>query len=234
LKKSFWWLILLAGPVLFLIGIVLASLYYGFVTQGNSGAIPELVAASTPYQLIIIQVLLLLVLLRVMGREGLKWKDIGWKLAGGQKVWQEILIGALPGIALGFLYVFVLSPTLSVLQQRLGDYVPSGELFSTLGAAIIPFILANVFFAPFVEEGIYRGYAIPKLGARFGNTAAIVISCLFFGLLHWTGGFWYMLLTGAVAGGLFAGLFTARKNIIAPFAAHLAVNIVETLFIFFS
>jgi len=52
----------------------------------------------------------------------------------------------------------------------------------------------------------------------------------FFGLLHWAGGFWYILLTGLVAGGLFAGLYTARKNMIAPFAAHLVLNLVEFLF----
>jgi hypothetical protein len=30
---------------------------------------------------------------------------------------------------------------------------------------------------------------------------------------------------------LFAGLFTARRNLLAPFAAHLALNVVEFLFI---
>ncbi len=40
-----------------------------------------------------------------------------------------------------------------------------------------------------------------------------------------------MLLTGLVAGGLFAGLYMARKNVIAPFAAHLALNVVEFLFV---
>jgi hypothetical protein len=34
-----------------------------------------------------------------------------------------------------------------------------------------------------------------------------------------------------VAGGLFAGLYTARKNMIAPYAAHLALNVVEFLII---
>jgi len=34
-----------------------------------------------------------------------------------------------------------------------------------------------------------------------------------------------MLLTGFVAPGLFAGLYTARKNIIAHFEAYLALNV---------
>ena len=56
-------------------------------------------------------------------------------------------------------------------------------------------------------------------------------SCLFFGLLHWTGGFWYILLTGFVAGGIFAALFLWRRNIVATYAAHLALNLVEFLFV---
>jgi len=34
-----------------------------------------------------------------------------------------------------------------------------------------------------------------------------------------------------VAGGLFAALFIKRSNLIAPFAAHLALNLVEFLFV---
>jgi membrane protease YdiL (CAAX protease family) len=34
-----------------------------------------------------------------------------------------------------------------------------------------------------------------------------------------------------VAGGLFAGLYTWRKNLIAPYAAHMALNVVEFIFI---
>jgi len=119
---------------------------------------------------------------------------------------------------------------LTALQQ-IWDYVPAGDLIPTLGSAIIPFTIANVLFAPFVEESIYRGYGLTRLTGKLSQPIAIVLSCFFFGILHWTGGFWYVLLTGIVAGGFFAWLRIARKNIIAPFAAHLALNIVETIFI---
>lgn len=225
-----WWT-LLAGPILFFLAIVAASIYFGFVTQGqNVEAIPEMVAGSTPYQLVVVQVWLLLILMKSMKRDGLTWKVIGWKVAEGQQAWREILIGVVPGIALGLLYIFVLSPMLTALQ-RIWDYMPAGELLTSLGASLIPFAIANVLFAPFVEESIYRGYGFTRLLGRFRQPAAIVLSCFFFGILHWTGGFWYILLTGIVAGGLFVWLRVSRKNILAPFAAHLAVNIVETIFI---
>lgn len=228
--KRTWWT-LLAAPILFFLAIAAASIYFGFVTQGqNVEAIPEMVAASTPYQLVVIQIWLLLILTKSIKRDGLTWKDIGWKIGEDQQLWREVLVGVVPGIALALLYLFVLSPMLTRLQQ-IWDYVPAGELLAALGASLVPFAIADVLFAPFVEEGIYRGYGLTRLLGKFKQPVAIALSMFFFGILHWTGGFWYILLTGIVAGGLFAWLRVSRKNVIAPFAAHLALNIVETVFL---
>jgi membrane protease YdiL (CAAX protease family) len=225
-----WWT-LLAAPILLFLAIVIASIYFGFVTQGqNVDAIPQMVADSTPYQLIVVEIGLLLILRKSMQRDGMTWKDIGWKPLEGQPIWREIMIGAIPGAALGLAYVTVLSPLLTRLQQ-IWDYVPAGELFTTLGASIVPFAVADILLAPFVEESIYRGYGMARLPGRFSQPLAIALTCFFFGLLHWTGGFWYILLTGILAGGLFAWLRVARKTILASFAAHLALNVVETVFI---
>ena len=225
-----WWT-LLAAPILFLLAIVVASIYFSVATQGqNVEAISEMVAASTPYQLVVVQIWLLLILIKSMKRDGLTWKTIGWENAEGRRASREVLVGGGLGVALGLLYIFVLSPMLTSLQQ-IWDYVPAGELLTSLGASLIPFAIANVALAPFVEESIYRGYGLTRLLGRFSQPVAIALSMFFFGLLHWTGGFWYILLTGIVAGGLFAWLRLSRKNILAPFTAHLALNIVETIFI---
>ncbi|MBI5294469.1 MAG: CPBP family intramembrane metalloprotease [Chloroflexi bacterium] len=229
-SNRLWWT-LLAAPILALVLIVLASVYFGFVTQGKDpAAIPQLVADSTPYQLVALQIWLLLILMKTMKREGLSWKDIGWKLQDGQQLWREILIGAIPGVVIVLLYFFVLTPVL-VSLQNIWDYVPAGSVLTALGASLIPFAIADVLLAPFVEESIYRGYGLTRLLERFGQPAAIAISVFFFGILHWTGGFWYIVLVGLVAGVPFAYLRVTRKNVIAPFAAHLALNLLETIFI---
>jgi membrane protease YdiL (CAAX protease family) len=98
-----------------------------------------------------------------------------------------------------------------------------------LGATIIPFAIADVLLAPFVEENIYRGYGIVRLLPRFGARTAVLLSSLFFGLLHWSGGFWYILITALIVGVPFALLRLRRGNILVPFGAHLALNCVETL-----
>src|SRR5690349_1843600 len=100
-KFSWVWWTLLAAPVLYLLAILVASLYFGFASQGkNVEAIPELVASSVPYQLVVVQILLLMILMKSMKRDGLTWKDIGWKTVDGQQVGSEALIGSLFGIAL--------------------------------------------------------------------------------------------------------------------------------------
>ncbi|MGL6261933.1 CPBP family intramembrane glutamic endopeptidase [Vibrio sp. WXL210] len=66
--------------------------------------------------------------------------------------------------------------------------------------------------------------------ATVKNIWAVLLSCLFFGLLHWMGGVRYMILTGVVAGGLFTGLYYVRSGVIAPFAAHLALNLIEYIY----
>jgi membrane protease YdiL (CAAX protease family) len=225
-----WWT-LLAAPILALVLIIVASIYFGVATQGKDlQALPQLVADSTPYQLVALQIWLLLILMKSMKREGLSWQDIGWKLQDGQQLWREILIGVIPGVVIALLYFFILTPVL-VSLQNIWDYVPAGSVLTALGASLIPFAIADVLFAPFVEESIYRGYGMTRLLGKFSQPAAIALSVFFFGILHWTGGFWYIVLVGLVAGVPFAYLRVTRKNVIAPFAAHLALNLLETIFI---
>ena len=225
------WAILIAAPLLFLVAIIAASIYYGIVTRGDAQAIAELTPQALPAMLLAVQLALLALLALTLRSEHLAWSAIGWRLEQGQKLWREALIGLVPGAVLAVLYFTVLSPSLTWLQSNVGDFVPPGELTGALGASLVPFFLANVLLAPFVEESLYRGYALDRLRQRYGLAVAVVISCAFFGLLHWAGGFWYILLTGFVAGGLFAGLRVWRRTLIAPFAAHLALNVLEFVWI---
>ena len=225
------WFILALPPILFLFVIILASVYAGFVNQGDAAAIAEQVTQATPYVLLVVQLLLLGLFLWVRRANGLSWADLGWPAQGGQTVGRELLLGAAIGAPLAVLYMFVLSPLMVTLQTTVGDYVPPDELLSSLGSAVVPFFLANVVLAPFVEENLYRGFALSQLQKRYRFLTAFLLSCLFFGLLHWVGGFWYIILTGAVAGGVLGGLFFWRGNLLAPFAAHLALHLVEFLLI---
>lgn len=227
-KKNPWFL-LWFPPVLFFLIIVIFSIYFGMQAQGDANVIAEKTSGATPYILLTVQLLLLGIQFVVFRRHGLTLSELGWQVGEGKETWKELLLGAVIGAPLGILWIYSIEPILSSIQSTVGDYVPTGSLFPALGAAIIPFAVANVLLAPFVEENIYRGYGVTKLLPRFGVKGAILLSSLFFGLLHWSGGFWYILTTGIIVGIPFAILRQRRGNILVPFGAHLALNLVETL-----
>jgi membrane protease YdiL (CAAX protease family) len=166
--------------------------------------------------LVMAQAAILGIVILALRRGHLTWQAAGWKLSAGQTVWREGAIGALAGLVLGLLYVFALSPLQTLLQRTVGDYVPAGETLATVGSAVLPFFVANVLLAPFVEESLYRGYAYTALRQRYGLPATFIILGAFFGLLHWAGGVWYMLLAGLIAGGLLTGLRAWRGSLSEP------------------
>lgn len=216
------WLLLIAGPLLFLVSIAGASIL--LTVRGVS---PDDVAdhVSRSVSRLLLAVLLGLGILFVILRPA-RAATI-WSIGPVQSVLVEGAVGAIVGVALAVAYMRTLAPLVERLQASLGDYVPAGSILPTLSSDLPAFFLANVLLAPVVEETVYRGFAIPLLAAEFGLPGAVALSCLLFGLLHWPGGFWYVVLTGVVAGGLFAGLFLWSGGIVAPFIAHLALNLVE-------
>ena len=57
------------------------------------------------------------------------------------------------------------------------------------------------------------------------------MTVIMFGLLHWVGGLWYMLMTGILVGLPFALIAVKRKNILWVFIAHLTLNLIEFIYI---
>ncbi len=225
LSFSVGWVLALP-PLFFLVAIIAASVGVA-ITGVEPDAIAQTVSAATPWLLLVVQILLLGLLATVWRSERLAWPGSGWRLQPGQSWWAEIGLGAALGVALAVIYAVGLEPAMVWAQRTLGDYVPAGELWPSLGASLAPFFIANVVLAPFAEEGLYRGHALPRLIARFGRPAGLVIHAAAFGLLHWSGGLWYMLLTGVVAGCLLAGLTLWRRQIVTAYVAHLALNAAE-------
>lgn len=214
------WIWLFAGPLLFLLAIVGVSIWLG-ATGVPSERIGEEAPRFAPQ--ILFGVLLVLGLLALLR---LPMAEI-WAPTRPGQAWADLAIGAVVGAALAAAYLLALEPLMTVLQSRFGDYVPPGAVRETVSGQVVLFFLANVMLAPWVEETLYRGLALQRLRPRFGAGGAVVLSCLTFGLLHWMGGFWYMALTATIAGGAFAALALWRGNLLAPFAAHLTLNLIE-------
>lgn len=208
--------LLLAGPVLFLLVIVGMS---GMLAA--RGTPPDEIGPRVAGQVSLILFLVLAALAVLV------WRMVPLGQYWGLPRARDLIIGATVGAVIAGVYLVWLSPALIWLQGSFGDYVPPGAVLPSVSANLGLFFLANVVLAPAVEETIYRGFALDWLKGRFGVAVGVCVSCAFFGLLHWTGGVWYMLLTGSVAGGAFCALALWRKGLAAPFAAHLTLNVIE-------
>ena len=223
------WLLCLAPPLLFFLIVVGASIAIGARSGGDPEAIERKVTDATATLLVILQVLmagLIALYLRACAepRPRLLRTTALKGIAG-----QALAVGAAVGLTLGLLYVGTLAGVMESLQRSLGDYVPPGSVLNTLGALRVPFLIANVLLAPAVEETLYRGIIQPQLTSRFGPWKGLIFTCAAFGLLHWAGGVWYIVLTGVVAGDAFGALRLIRYGLPGSFCAHLAVNVVESI-----
>lgn len=142
------WTLLVLPPIIFLLVIIAASVYFGVLSQGDAQAIADNTQSATPYLLAIVQLILLWQVFRALKKDSLTWRDAGWSLQPGQSLTREILLGAGIGVILGVLYVTFLSPLHTWLQTTFGDYVPPESLLTSLGSVVLPFFIANVLLAP--------------------------------------------------------------------------------------
>ena len=92
----------------------------------------------------------------------------------------------------------------------------------------------NLLFVCIAEEGFFRGFVQKYLCVllhqiKYGNSLAIIISSLLFGLAHYSGGSLYVIL--ATISGIGYGLIYFRtKRIEASIISHFLLNLVHFLF----
>lgn len=215
-------LISLIAPVSFLIFIVGFSILFSIRLQTNDPAlISQMVEAQLSWILMMVQITLFVLVYYLLNRREI---DLSTILdAIGIRNW---VIGGLVGFVIFLLYLLFLEPLL-VYLQNIWDYIPAGSVVSRISSPLWVFFVANCLMAPLAEELFYRGWLLPQLMDRLGAIGSVVLASLLFGLLHWAGGIWYVLLTAIFVGIPFSILFVLSRNIIMPLAAHLALNAFE-------
>jgi len=129
-------------------------------------------------------------------------------------------------IALSYFKLGILE-LITSLQMNIGDYVPAGETNTSVSSNVLLFFIANVVLAPFVEENIYRNIIFKNLLNKYSGLTTIILTSLFFGLLHWMGGIWYILVTAILIGIPFGIIRLKRKSILLVFSAHFSLNLIE-------
>jgi membrane protease YdiL (CAAX protease family) len=140
------------------------------------------------------------------------------------------LLGVLAGVATQlFLLPLVYLPLL-VLLDRTGDDLSAPARDITDRASdpfgVVMLILIVGIAAPIFEEIFYRGLMQRSLQRRFGDSTAVVVTALVFGLSH----FQLLQAPGLVIFGVVVGVLALRTGRLGPsIAAHVAFNMVSVV-----
>jgi len=102
-------------------------------------------------------------------------------------------------------------------------YVEAGRMGTDI---TILYIIALVFVSGFCKEIYYRGFAKRFCGSVFGETAALFLFNMLFGLLDWYN-FGYSFVLGLIC---ILG-YQKRKHLIVPMIAHGGVNLIGIIYI---
>lgn len=218
------WLMLLLPPV------SLGVLIFAYVAmRGLSPAEPDTEAAirnALPAILAINHLGLFGLLVWLLRRDDERLSDIGWSLARpGRNLASELIVGLLCGLGLYLLKELAADP---VRQLLAGQSPTFTSLFNFRTAQLDVALAAAATGLVFVEESIYRGYALPFLAERRGTLLAVLVTSLAFGPLHWGNGLGAILFA-SVWGVLLAGIFLWRRNLVAGTVAHALYNLMVLL-----
>lgn len=92
-------------------------------------------------------------------------------------------------------------------------------------------VINNLFFTCVAEEGLFRGFfqeSLSQLKYKYSKDIAILISALFFGVMHYPGGLKYVILA-TVAGALYGWIYKVTKRIEASILVHFMLNLTHIL-----
>ncbi|MGA8767504.1 MAG: CPBP family intramembrane glutamic endopeptidase, partial [Candidatus Acidiferrales bacterium] len=229
LRAPWGWLDLLLLAVLALAASVLLSLLLGRAFAAFGVKLAQLRASPSKTGLFTIlhQVLLFLVLLgylaaqiRVTFRAPF-WRTIGWHALDPGRAPRALRYIAF--IAGGFL----LAASVQIASVAFGNRakVPMQTLFQDRRTALL-LILTAVFFAPVIEETIFRGYIYPVVARRFGVVAGVIGTGVIVGLLHapqlWGG--WVQIALLVVVGIVLTSARAATRTVLASYLLHVSYN----------
>lgn len=147
---------------------------------------------------------------------------------GRYPLWRCLGIGVACGLG-----IFIVVQGCGVLMERLGSRPPAARLLTEAlisprsPGRLLVFLAVAVLVAPFWEELFFRGFAYPVLRRRLGAVPGVILSALFFALLHAEP--FLLRLPIFILGILLALIYERTGSLYAPMAAHAVANTLSTL-----
>jgi membrane protease YdiL (CAAX protease family) len=149
------------------------------------------------------------------------WRTLGWR---------RLDAPALNPLAAGALFL-VSGATLAILIQVLSRFVatdvkvPIEALFTERRSALW-MMGFGILVAPLAEETVFRGYIYPVIARRLGVVAGVVLTGMFFGLVHalqlW--GAWGQIGLLMLVGTIFTGIRAWTGSVVSSYLLHLGYN----------
>ncbi|MCU4976069.1 CPBP family intramembrane metalloprotease [Bacillus cereus] len=162
----------------------------------------------------------LIIFLYIYRKELMKDTKLSIKLSRNLFVW----------ILIGIILVFLGQMVGSLLDKSVFQLTTqSVNTSSTVAAAVISpvALISIVLLAPLVEEFVFRYAAINILTRRFTQTWSILISSLFFSIMHFDFPFIFgYFLIGIV----FAVVYVRTNRLLVSFFVHAIMNLIIVMF----
>ena len=141
-------------------------------------------------------------------------------LASNGSDWKQLLQQTFSRLPLALVSLTLLSMALGYIRWE-----------PKLPPHLLLWMMSNLFFTCVAEEGFFRGFlqqSLSKYNHRSAPLLAILVSALFFGLAHYTGGFYYILLA-TIAGIFYGWIYHVTKRIEASIITHFLLNLTHLL-----
>lgn len=205
--------IILLFSAFFLPGIVVQSQGFSRDMFGQLGFNVQILVQSVP------QILLLLFVLEIQGRETVQGLGLGWKL---RRVLPVVVAGSIGLFVLAGLTGFITRSTGAAGST--GTNVVTGSSWNLTNPAIIPILLLSSLAIGYREELFFRAYLIMRLDQLGAAPAVtIVLSALLFSLGHIYEGV-VGALTALVSGVFLAMIYRRGRNLHQVALSHALYN----------
>jgi uncharacterized protein len=138
------------------------------------------------------------------------------------KQWKETLWMTLPIAIIGFIIILGLAFILR--------YVNFDPKFNSV---FFIWAMSNLIFTAVAEEALCRGFVLHYLDIyfvrfRYGQYVSLLLVSVFFGVLHYTGGWKYILLA-TIAGIVYGYIYQKTRRIEASILTHFLLNTLHFL-----
>lgn len=216
-------------PTLLLTILILASAFSIAAAGGGREAVEARLPGWIPGLIAVNHSIVFAALLWQLRREGRGLESIGWRFPGAGRLAGEVALGLVLAGLTFLLDDVAFDGIEDVFDSLLGGGSGGGEgnIDASLGAVPWRWLAVAVVF-PWVEESLFRGWAISRLRTRWSLVLAVAVPTLLFGPLHWGQGSW-AIVNATLLGLVFALVYLWRGNLWATSVAHSGFNAIAIL-----